>query len=271
MVTDGDGGKRVADVVAAGQGDAELAVGPAVQPDEELLASLRGLAEVAHHPVDGRVQPVELDGARLQGNRFALAAAEEVGDRGVVGAGDDEAIGRHLLEELREGADQLLERAVDIQVVGLDVRDDSDVRRVAEERGVELVRLYDDVLALSGGGVRAQVDDVAADEERRREARLDEHERDEGGGRRLAVRAGNGDGVVAFHETRHHVRALDYGDAATLRLENLRVVLRRGGSDDHEAGVVDVGGVVALRAPSRPGSTRRSVNEERRRSEPLTV
>src|SRR5574341_1841326 len=64
----------------------------------------------------------------------------------------------NLREELREGPLQLLERAVNVQVVRLDIGNDGDVRGVVEEGAIVLVGFHDEVVAVTGQGVCAQVD-----------------------------------------------------------------------------------------------------------------
>src|SRR5258708_3014189 len=81
----------------------------------------------------------------------------------------------NLGEELVERAHQLLERAVYVQVVRLDVCDDRDVWVVVEEGAVVLVRFDDEVCALAGHGVRRQVAHLTANHEGRGKARAPEH------------------------------------------------------------------------------------------------
>ena len=97
------------------------------------------------------------------------APAGGVGERrgaGVVGAGDERAAGRDAAEELVERGDVGGGAAVVVEVVGLDVRDDRDLRRVRQEGRVALVGLdHEDVAgALVGAG--AGSGEIAADRER---------------------------------------------------------------------------------------------------------
>ena len=71
-----------------------------------------------------------------------------------------------MREELSEGPLQLLERAVDVQVVRLDVGDEGDVGRVVEEGAVVLVGLDDEVVALAGDRVGAEVYGLASEHDR---------------------------------------------------------------------------------------------------------
>jgi len=107
------------------------------------------------------------------------AIHREIGDRfgkDHVGAGVD--VGAGAVDRLI-AVPHLLDRAVDVQVVRLDVRDDRDLWVVVEEGAVVLVRFDDEVGALAGHGVRRQVAHLAADHEGRGEASAPEHEGDE--------------------------------------------------------------------------------------------
>ena len=93
-----------------------------------------------------------------------------------------------------EGVRELGVRAEGRVVVELDVRHDRDRRGKCEDASVRLVSL-DDEPAAPGPGVAAELRDLTADEERRVAAEPVEDEGDHRGGRRLAMRAGDDDGV----------------------------------------------------------------------------
>ena len=88
-----------------------------------------------------------------------------------------------------------------------------DVRVVAEEGAVVLVRLDDDVGAGARRRVVAKAGDFGADQVGRVVAGLLEDVGDEAAGRALAVAAGDADADLALHEPRDHVGALDQGQA----------------------------------------------------------
>ena len=73
----------------------------------------------------------------------------------------------HRVDEALERGDERVERAVVVEVVGLDVGDDRGFGRELEERAVALVGLDDEPLAVVVRGVRADLVEVAADEEAR--------------------------------------------------------------------------------------------------------
>ncbi len=163
---------------------------------------------------------------------------------GVGGAEDDGAAGRDVADVATKRFLHGLVGAVVVEVVGLDVGDERDLRVVAEEGAIVLVGLDDDVRAVAGRGVGAEVGDFGADQVGRVAAGRDEDVGDEAAGRALAVAAGDADADLALHEARDHLGALDHGDAALAGGDELRVVADRGRGGDDEVGVADVGGGV---------------------------
>ena len=158
-------------------------------------------------------------------------------------------------------------RAVVVEVVGLDVGDDRDGRRVGEERAVALVGLGDEDVAVAVVGARAGGQQVPADHERRVGAaglqRDDQHRRRRG----LARAARDAGGAVVGHELGQHRRAVQHGNASGGGLEQLGVVrvgLVHGLGGDERRGAageqVEVGRVVPdgdLR-PERPQGQQRA-------------
>jgi hypothetical protein len=132
-----------------------------------------------------------------------------------------------------------------VEVVRLHVGDDRGEGRQQQERRVALVGLGHEQVAGAVVRVGAGLVEVAADRERRVDAavlqRHGEHRRRRG----LAVRAGDRDAAPAGHHAGQRCRAREHGDAAALRLDDLRVARpdRRRGDDGVD--VADVGGVVA--------------------------
>ena len=120
-------------------------------------------------------------------------------------------------------------------MVRLDIGNDGDFRRVAQQRGVGLVGLGDEGLAGALVGVRARAVELAADGKGRVEARGLQRGDGHGGRGGLAMGAGEEHLVVAHHELGEEVGAADDGDAVFTRTGELRVVLRDGrerGDDD---------------------------------------
>ncbi len=123
----------------------------------------------------------------------------------VVGAGDHEeaadTVGERV-ERLRVG----LDRAVVVQVVGLDVGDDRDLGVVGEEGAVALVRFGDEDVARAVVGVGPGLVEIAADGERRVGAAVLQCDGEHRGRRRLAVGAGDGDRAPLGHDRRQGSR-----------------------------------------------------------------
>ena len=166
---------------------------------------------------------------------------------GHVAVDDDGAVLPHEAHELAEGLLDVLERAVVVEMVGLDVSDHDDVRVEVEEGAVGLVRLADEVAAVAVLAVGVVALDDAADEEGRVEAELVEHRGDHGGRSRLSVGAGDGDRRGVVGEIGEHLCARPDGDAQLAGAQDLGVGLGDGGGghDDLRHGGVDGGRLMA--------------------------
>ena len=151
-----------------------------------------------------------------------------------------------LQAELVEGLDDVVERAEVVEVVAVDVQNDAE-RGVQLQEGVDIFAgLADHGVALADAAVAADEGQLAADDGARVAARLDQDLREHAGRGRLAVRAGDGDGVrKLLREQAEHHRALERRDALFARGDKLRVILLCGGGVDDELRVADVLGAVA--------------------------
>ena len=118
-------------------------------------------------------------------------------------------------------------RAVEVEVIVLDVRDDRDLRVVDDERAVALVGLDDEDLALARCRVDTEPRDVGADRERRLLPRRDEGGRRHSARRRLAVGARDGEPATRAHEHREAGGALlvDNGDVDATWVERVVIPL----------------------------------------------
>ena len=85
----------------------------------------------------------------------------------------------------------------------------------------------------------------AADDEGGVHAGLGQDAGDERRGRRLAMRAGNGDAGLQAHQLGQHHGARHHGDAPGTRSDHLGVVTLHGGRRDHGFGTFDVRSIVA--------------------------
>ena len=118
--------------------------------------------------------------------------------------------------------------------------------------------------------LRARADHAPAHHDGRVEARHLEHVREERGGRRLAVGAGDGDAVLEPHHLGQHLGARDHGTPRRSASTQLRVAPAHRGRHHHDVG--------ALRRGARRGRSRRRRRARgaaprsalRARSEPVT-
>ena len=132
-----------------------------------------------------------------------------------------------------------------LDVVGLDARHDPELGRQVQEGPVALVGLDDEQLTGVPGGVRPDLVHLAADDEARVQAGLDEHEGEHRRRRRLAVGAGDGDRPAQGHDRLQHRRAGKHRDPEAARLLDLDVALRHRGRVGQDVGAGDVLGPVA--------------------------
>ena len=157
------------------------------------------------------------------------------------------ALGAHGVHELAKGLLEVLNRAVVVEVVRLDVGDDGHGRVEVEERAVGLVGLGDVVLRPAAVRVGVIALYEPTDEERRVEAHAVEHRRDHGARRGLAVGARDGHSRVAQRQRRQHLGARPDLDAQLAGADDLGVRLGDGRGDHDDVGPhgVDGGGLVA--------------------------
>ena len=163
----------------------------------------------------------------------------------MVGAHHAEAVERHVLDELAEGLAHLVESAVVVEMLGIDIGDDGDVGRQLQEGAVALVGLDHHPFALAHAGIGAVgVDDAAIDHGRVEPAGF-EQRRDHRGRRRLAVRAADGDRLAEAHQLGQHLGAPHDRQQLLARGLQLRIGFLDRGRDDHDFGVAEVLGAVA--------------------------
>ena len=163
---------------------------------------------------------------------------------GIGPVGQDQAIGRHGVDELAEGLGDLIEVAVDIGVVEFDIVDDEDFGQIVEEFGplgeegaVVFVAFNDKMLALAEavGAIRALRQ--ARDEEGGIEATGTEEVGGQRGSRGFAVRAGDDDrALAADKEIAQHFRQREIGDFGGECGFDLGITARNGVADDDHIG-----------------------------------
>ena len=139
---------------------------------------------------------------------------------GIVGADDQQTLGRQLRHKLPERGGEGARGRVAVDVIPLNVGDDGDFQPQAEEHAVVLVRL-DDERPLPGTRRERHAGhplgrphlDPAANDQAGIHPGAQQDRRDHAGGRGLAVRAGDADAVLSFHQGSQEVAAFDHRDA----------------------------------------------------------
>ena len=140
----------------------------------------------------------------------------------------------NVLDEGEEGFLRLVERAVVVKMLGVDVGDDHDVGGKLHEGAVGLIRLHYHPVTLAEAGVGAiGVDDATVDDGWVKVAGIEQcrHQR---GGRRLAMRAAHCHAGLEPHEFGEHFRAAHDGQVAVARFHQFRIVVLHRGRDDHD-------------------------------------
>lgn len=132
----------------------------------------------------------------------------------IVRADDGSAIVRQQREKISESVIYRLEAAVMVEMVGLDVCHERDVRGKMHEGTIRLVGLDDVILARAALGIGVVAIDRAADDEARIEPHAIDGRRKHRGSSRLAVRASAGKRLLALPERGKRLRAMPYGDTA---------------------------------------------------------
>ena len=151
----------------------------------------------------------------------------------MVDAHHGEAVEGNVLDEGEEGLLGLVEGAVMVEVLGIDVGDDHDVGGKLDEGAVGFIRLHHHPVALAEARIGAiGVDDAAVDDGGIEVAGIEQCG-DQRGGRGLAVRAAHGHAGLEAHQLGQHLGAAHDGQVAVARFDQFRiVVLHRGGDDD---------------------------------------
>ena len=164
---------------------------------------------------------------------------------------------------LRKASTTAVEVRIEVRVIELDVADEEvprlvvqELRAAVEERRVVLVALEHEVRPGAPPIAAAEVLHLAADEEARVAARVEQQPGRQRRGRRLAVRAGDDDGGLSRQQVLpHRLRQREDGQAPARRLGRLDVVAERGVPDDD--GVAVRRHVLGARTPCATGIPRR--------------
>ena len=214
-----------------------------------------GLA-IAEHHLEMRAAAVrrEIDQPRIGLRILAVgddAAVLDLADHGLhdrmIGAHHRKAVERHVLHKRAECVLHGVEGLEVIEMLGIDIGDDGDIGRQLQESAVALVGFHHHPLAGAEPRVGAVgVDDAAVDDGGIEIAGV-EQRRDHGGGRGLAVGAGDGDAAFQPHQFREHLGAAHHRNALRARRHQFGIVALDRGGDDKHVGAGHVLGLVADR------------------------
>ena len=173
-----------------------------------------------HHVGRGDIRVRSVDAVRDHATRHAGNDRRKVR---VVGAGDDGAEKRDLVGEIDERLLEVVESAVALEVLVIDVRNHRNCRKQLEKTPVALVRLRDHQLAAAQPRVAAEGAEPPADHRRGIQPGAFQHQRDHRRGRRFPVRARDRDAVAQPHELGEHLGARNDGDLPPIRFDDLGV------------------------------------------------
>ncbi len=194
-------------------------------------------AALAHH-VETGMPPIKVQGINVhirgqaKGDEAAVNALERIHGVLVHAVGNDNAaiLGGQLCK-LTEGVLDVLQVLEEVQMVGVDIQNDSDGGGEVQEGVAVFAGLHDDGVAMAHPMARIQQVQVAANHNRGVDASLHGnmgHHRGSGG---FAVGAGEADGVfIGGHNVAPGLRALKHRN------------ILGGGSNDFGVFVVDCGG-----------------------------
>ncbi len=243
LVRDGDRGSGVGHVVA-----------PRHRQPQSIDRGRRAGLAVADHHVEQRDRAIRAHigeahvGLRVLAigdDAAVLDAAHQRLHFGMVDAHHAEAVERHVLDEVAECLAHAIEGAVMVEVLRVDIGDHGDLGRQLQERAVAFVGLHDHPFALAHARIGAVgVDDAAIDDGRVEPARLEQGGDHRGGGR-LAVGAGDGDGLAEAHQLGQHLGAPHGRQQPLARRDQFGIVLLDRGGNDHHLGIAEILGAVA--------------------------
>ena len=151
--------------------------------------------------------------------------------------GDDRAA--DLSGECLECLVDVLEVAVDVQMVGVHSRDDGNLREQLEERTVELVGLGDYRRVVADKQIGVIILGYAAEECRTSDLAVGEYVREQRAGCGLSVRSGNGEAALSLGDFTERLRSLEQRVAVLLHIDKFLEVVRNCRGVDNQ-GVLDV-------------------------------
>ena len=243
MMGNGERADGVLDIVLARHGDRQVldraalaALAVADDGGEDRAAVLDAQVRVAH---------VRLRAGAIGDDAPVLDAPDQRLHLRMVDAHDGEAVEGHVLDELAEGFAHLVEGAVVVEVLRVDIGDQRHVGRQLDEGAVGFVRLDHHPVAGAHARIGAVgVDDAAIDDGRVEAAGIEQRRHHRGGGG-LAVGAGDRDRLLEPHQLGQHLGAAHHRQQALARRLELGIVALDRRGDDHHPRLAEIGGVVA--------------------------
>ena len=180
------------------------------------------------------------------GNDMQARAVGKLGQARGIAADDDGSVLARKLHELDERSLNLFERAVVIEMVGLNVGDNHHVGVEIQKRAVGLIGLAHEILARAIATVGVIALDNATDQEAGVKAHTIEHRGAHGRGGRLAMSTRNGNRRMAMAQGGKHLRARPNGNAQLASTNQLGVRLRNSRGDNHHVGLHLVDGLCLM-------------------------
>ena len=162
----------------------------------------------------------------------------------MVDAHDGETVKGHVLDEVAKGLLHMLEGAVMVEMLGVDIGDDGHVGRQFQKGAVRFVGLHHHPVACAHARIGAiGVDDAAIDDGRIETARV-EKRRHHRGGRGLAMGATDGDRLAKTHQLGQHLGAPHDRQETLARGGKLGIAALDRGRDDNDFRRAEIGRVM---------------------------
>lgn len=167
-------------------------------------------------------------------------------------AQDSQAIlGIELLDELLEGVDDVVQRAIMVHMVGVDIGDDGNIRVLLEESPIAFIGFGNNIRAFPQDGIAMQVIDFAADDDGRVLMTFFEDLAQHGRRRRLAMGTGYRNPLPPAHDVDQGIGPMDDRNPAAARFGQFYVSIADGRRNDDDLGILQISGrwPMQIRAP----------------------
>src|SRR6267143_1567581 len=165
---------------------------------------------------------------------------------GLIDAENCRSVKWHAIHKLDEGALNIFERGVLIEMFAIDGSYHRDYRREHEEAAVALVRFHHKIFAFPEPRGRAHLVDFPANHKRGVKMRRRQHRSNDRGRGRLAVRACHRDSVFQPHQLRKHLRAWYHRNFHFVRFDDFGVICLHGRGSHDNVRSISIGSLVTL-------------------------